>query len=136
MTIILATEKLLSYTGRRLRERRVDEIKEAERLQDLAIIPLVAITTGGDVPGNYGFPATTEALVTVAFPNGDVSQWGCRIRANAVTHSGILAACLGEWARPYADPRYGDKKRLRARELIIKSAEERLNAYKENQDNE
>lgn len=131
MTQILATEKLLSYTGKRLKERRAYEVGYAVYATKQAKKdPFIGVTHGGDVAGSYGYPADTEGLVTVAFPNGDVVQWGCRLRANGVTHGGVLATCLGEWARPYADTRFGEAKRQKARELILKSARERLERRK------
>jgi len=134
MTTILATEKLLSYTGKRLLVRRVYEDRLARSLHKRSPAdPIIVVTHGGDVQGAYGYPAETEAIVTVAFPSGDVVQWGCRLRANGVTHGGILAECLGDWARPYADGRYSETMCEKARELIIKSARERLEAYKEGQ---
>lgn len=127
MTQLLATEKLLSYTGRRLKERRVDENCPVRIFRNRPPKePFIQIAHGGDVAGSYGYPAQTEAIVTVAFPNGDVVQWGCRLRANGVTHGGILAACLGEWARPFGDDRFGEARRQEARELIITAARERL----------
>jgi hypothetical protein len=125
MTQLLATEKLLSYTGRRLKERRVHETGFATWAQIHAKEnPVIEIDHGGDVAGSYGYPAQTEAIVTVAFPNGDVVQWGCRLRANAVTHGGILATCLGNWARAFGDDRFGEARREEVRELIIEVARE------------
>lgn len=126
--IILATEELKKY-GRRLRTRRLDEKKIAghraasARLFDEVIID---VTHGGAVSGRYGHEAETEALVTVAFPNGDVVQFGDRLNASKATRSGVLAACIGEVARAHVDPRFGQHAKDRAKQAIIDAAEQRL----------
>jgi hypothetical protein len=127
----LATKDLEKYTGRRLRERRVDEHYEASFAQNLSTRTdqgpaLIKVIHGGDVASSYGYPACTEGLVTVAFPNGDVYQWGARLPANAVTKSGVLAACVGDWARPISDERFNSTRVIETQEQLIALAEELL----------
>jgi hypothetical protein len=122
--IILATEEL-KKDGRRLRERRVNEKWVADHRQGAAVLfgeTMIDVTHGGAVSGRYGHAAETEGLVTVAFPNGDVVQFGARLNASNATRSGVLAACVGEQARAYVDPRFGESQKERARLHIIDAA--------------
>jgi len=126
---LFATAHFLEATGRRLLERRVDEIELGKSYVESAMESgetLVLVDHGGSVANNYGFPAQTEGLVSVAFPNGYLCQFGARLPANKVTSSGILAACLGDWARPYQDPRFSTEKAAQVRDLIIATAAEQL----------
>jgi hypothetical protein len=128
--MILATAKLESYTGRRLRERRVDEKRvalEARTETWNTNMPIINVNHGGGVTSPYTKP--TEALVTVALPNGDVMQYGCRLPANKVTNSGVLATCLGDWARPFLEARFTPKRRFKAQLDIIDRAKLDLAAF-------
>lgn len=122
--ISLATEEL-KKDGRRLRERRLDEERIAKNRKAAAVLfgeTLIDVVHGGAVSGRYGHRAETEALVTVAFPNGDVVQFGARINASNATRSGALAACIDDLARAYVDPRFGEAAKERARLRIIDAA--------------
>jgi hypothetical protein len=115
----------LKKNGRRLRTRRIDEKEEARQAALVAnflqeIIYLV--NHGGSVSGNYGHPAETEGLVTIAFPNGYVYQKGARLSASNPTKSGVIAACLGDWARAAVDPRHGERKKKATRKMLIWTA--------------
>ena len=115
----------LKREGRRLRARRVDEEKFVESSRETALQNgafLTNVTHGGRVSGKYKGYAETEGLVTVAFPNGYVYQRGVRLSASNVTFSGVLEACLGDWARAYCDKRYGEIARKRAEVGILTHA--------------
>lgn len=132
---ILATNDLLDYTGRRLRERRVNETAIAQwgaRTAKKAGTSKVDVRHGGEVSNGYDFPAETECLVSVALPDGRVCQWGARVPANKVTYSGVLAACLGDWARPIRDPRYSTDKAQKAHRMLLETAEARLDIEESN----
>src|SRR5262249_6939413 len=104
----------------RLRARRVDENKIASRTLARAIesdYPAISADHGGSVANAYRYPAETETLVTVAFPDGRVVQWHSRASANKVTYAWAGAlfdrrvktgapaeyACIGAWlGRAYA----------------------------------
>jgi hypothetical protein len=119
----------LKKNGRRLRTRRIDEKEEAKQaalaanfLQEIVYL----VNHGGSVSGKYGHPAETEGLVTVAFPNGYIYQRGARLSASNPTKSGVIAACLGDWARPVVDPRYDDAKKKIAKCALVAAATEAL----------
>lgn len=131
---ILATDDLLSYTGRRLRKRQVNEVTTAKwtaRRAQKADTPIVDVRHGGEWFGHRD-SAETEGLVTVAFSDGRVCQWGCRLSASKVTHSGVLAACLGDWARPIRDPRYSTNKAQEAHRMLLEIAEHYLDDEESN----
>lgn len=129
--MILATDVLNAVTGRRLRKRRVHEVLTASVLSRTALQQkrlLIDIRHGGTVFSSYSHFVETEGLVTVAFPTGDVVQWGARLPAKGVSKSAVVVTCLGDWARPYADQRYGPDASDAARDEIIKQAKQILSS--------
>lgn len=85
----------------RLRARRVSEAAEADRALDDAMgdgRPTVRVQHGGSVANAYRYPAETETLVTVAFPDGRVVQFHGRRRANKVTTAWAGAAWDGRYS--------------------------------------
>lgn len=102
--------KLRSYTNRRLKVRQVDlDIERfVDGLGDGAIE--CSISHGGSVANAYDYPAATEGVAMIALREGrkvTMIAGAARVPANKVTDAGVIAAALGEWARPLADRRYG-----------------------------
>lgn len=127
---IYATDDLLFDSGRRLRVRQVDEHHVADYVLTASHVlgaPEVYVHHGGGVANAYNYPAVTEGIVSVGFPDGSLVQWGARLSANKVTNSGVLFACLGSWARPYGDLRFDIEAQAEARRKIIEVAEARIN---------
>jgi len=119
---------LTDATGYRLSARKVDWVSEGNQgLKEAqkAGQAVIAYASGGFKSFNQGQPQT-EVLVTVAWPNGDIAQFGARIRANRVTKARIARACLGAWAVPAADPRFGSYMRRVTEAEILKYAESKL----------
>lgn len=115
---------VLDERTHRLRARVVDgdwEAKYTAKLAGQSNGPKIRIIHGGSVANAYNYPAETESLVIVAFPSGRVACWATQLPANKVTDSGILARCLGDWARPIDDGRYREDnpKRLAARARLV-----------------
>lgn len=75
-------------------------------------------THAGDVANAYQYPASTTGCVVVSDPDGNVTVWLCRLPANKVTLSGVIARCLEDDARPLYDDRYGAEARRDA-ELAV-----------------
>jgi len=83
----------------------------------------ITVRDGGDVANAYHYPALTDGVVAIALRDERVVVVIAeRLPANKVTHGGVLAQCLGEHARPFADGRYSEARRLRARQEIIERA--------------
>jgi hypothetical protein len=83
----------------------------------------IVVRDGGDVANAYHYPALTDGVVAVALRDERIVVLVAeRLPANKVTHGGVLAHCLGEHARPFADGRYSEARRLRARQEIIERA--------------
>lgn len=112
----------------RLRVRRVDEkavIGCARADARTSGKPVIQVGHGGDVANAYKWPAETETILVVAFPNGDV--WGevNRVPANKVTLAGAAEAAIPE-ARPLFDGRYGKAKKDKARGQVLAAVREWL----------
>lgn len=119
-----------SSTGR-IRERAVNAKTLAKEAATKAFDenrPVVDFDYGGGVPAAYDYPAQTEAAVVVAFPDRannrvDVAIWKTQVDARGgANYARGVVGCLGEWARPIADSRFGDERTEAAREAIIKHA--------------
>lgn len=122
MKIINTTD---TFSGRRLRVRAVNEDSVAALAAELAAKrgePAIVVRHGGDVANRYGYPAATEGVVAVALSPYLVVVAGCRLPANKVTYAGVLAACVGQLARPLLDNRFGDAATVAARKAIIEWA--------------
>ncbi len=122
---------ILDNRIRRLRARRIEvdamiarAIARASELDR----PVVRAANGGAVCNSYGYRAYTDGVVVVAFPDGRAVAWAETLPANKVTISGVLAACLGEGARPFGDERFGVAQTEAARLAIIAAAERELAA--------
>ena len=115
---------------RRLVVRRVDEEATAKRALMLAHDiggPAIITRHGGTVANKYGYPATTEAVTAVAWPDGRVwCSEVVRIPANKATLGGVIARTVGEFARPVRDCRLSDATTAAAREKVIAFAAEQL----------
>jgi hypothetical protein len=101
---------LNSYTGRRLSVRSVDVrscLEDALANAKKRGRTVAHAYHGGNVANAYNYPADTEALVVIAAPDGRITAETGRLPANKVTESGVAACCLGDWARPYFDDRFG-----------------------------
>lgn len=102
--------KLRSYTGRRLKVRLV-RAPMTELINSLKDgVAKYEVWHGGDVSNNYDYPAATEGVAMIAIREGrkvTMIAGAARVPANKVTDAGVIAAALGEWARPLADRRYG-----------------------------
>jgi len=81
--------------GPRVTARVVDLQLFADRTARQAVErgqPVVVTTTGGSVANKYGYPAETDAVLCVAFPDGRAILWATRIAANKSTLSGAAGA--------------------------------------------
>jgi hypothetical protein len=104
----------------RLRVRRVAEGTIAELAVAAAVEagrPAIRADHGGGVANAYRYPAETETLVTVAFPDGRVVQWHGRAPANKVTRT---------FAGDLFDGRCGKERRALSRARWIRDAIEAL----------
>ena len=86
--------------------------------------PVTDCEHGGTVANAYNYPASTEAVVVVAFPSGQVAVWTATIPANKATLSGAAVACLGDWVRPVWDNRYpvGHPREVEAENELVRRA--------------
>jgi hypothetical protein len=120
-----AESDLLFYTGKRLVVRKADTQEAARKAVEKAMAlghPHIRLDHGGDVANAYKHPASTEAVLTVASPDGKVVQWGGRVAANKVTFGGAADECL-PGARALFDGRFSKAKRVAARAMILEQAE-------------
>lgn len=88
----------------------------------------IHVRHGGGVAYAYAYPAETEGVVVVAFPDGRAAVWCGRLPANKVTGSGVVATCVGGQYRAIADNRFGDAAARAARASLIALAERELAA--------
>ena len=84
---------------------------------------VVRVIYAGSVPSNCGYPALTDGMVIVGFPDGDAVVWACELPANKATRAGVLRRCnLPTEAR---DMRVREETRRRAEyEIMLEAAEE------------
>ena len=116
----------------RLRVRRVDENFELQRAIESARssrYPVIRCVHGGTVANWYGYPAETECIVTIAWPDGRVWQSGIeRIPANKATLAGAFRACMGEGV--LFDSRYSPARKQEVRNRILAEIEPRAMSLK------
>lgn len=108
----------------RIRVRRVPTDWHAERAAEQAAENDgrgISVGHGGSVANCYGYYADTEGCVAVAVTiDGElhVAIYANQLAANKVTHSGVLARCLGEYARPCADERFSAQRKAEAEKMV------------------
>lgn len=111
-------------TGR-LKARTIDLSRLAAEAAESAIAtnkPVMIARHGGDVCNSYGYPAETEGAVAVAIPHEGavvVACYATQLAANKVTCSGVAAKCVGNFARPLWDSRYGDAATKAAKSKLL-----------------
>ncbi len=122
---------IIDNRTRKLRARRVN----VDAMISRAIVraaelgrPVVRAANGGGVCNSYDYRAYTDGVVAVAFPDGRAVAWCKTLPANKVTISGVLAACLGAWARPFGDERFTSQATDTARGMIVSAARAQLDA--------
>jgi hypothetical protein len=95
----------------RLRVRRVNELaitEEAIHMAKESKRAWVVVNNGGSVANRYGYPADTEGVVAVGFPNGNSWTKVVRLPANKVSSSGVFNEVYGE--RGLFDRRFSEAK--------------------------
>jgi hypothetical protein len=122
----------------RLRVRRVDEdalLHGAIQVAKQDKFPVVDVDYGGTVANAYNYPASTEAVVAVGFPNGDGWVRVNRIPANKATYAGAFSAIVVEEGFEKKevrlfDHRTSDEKDAKARTKFINHIHNQLRARK------
>jgi hypothetical protein len=107
--------------------RRINEqefIREALSRAKEKNQPSIRVAHGGSVSNKYSYPAKTEALTVVAFPNGSFWARVTKIPANKVTLSGVLYA--NTRLRELFDDRFGKAKKEECRKKVIEFAKTQL----------
>ena len=83
----------------RLRVRRVSEASlagEAVQKAKESKRAWIMVDNGGSVANKYGYPADTEGVVSVGFPDGSSWTKVVRLPANKVSSSGVFRTVYGE----------------------------------------
>jgi hypothetical protein len=121
----------LEVPEHRCRVRRINEqefIREALSRAKEKNKPSIRVAHGGGVANKYSYPANTEALTVVAFPNGSFWARVTKIPANKVTLSGVLYA--NTRLRGLFDDRFGSPKQEECRKKVIELAKAELASIK------
>ena len=122
------TRTIADDRSNRRRVRIVDDSALVRSAADKARVtgePVILAKHGGGVPNNYGYPARTDCVVVVAVPHDDavhVAVYATTAPANKVSLSGVLAHCVGGFARPLLDERYGENATRAARSRVLLAA--------------
>lgn len=104
----------------RRRVRRVNEDGQVEKAKELAAKEgkvIICVNHGGSVANAYKYPAKTEGVVTVAWPDGSVWQDMALLPANKVTLSGVFATITG--FRGLFDNRFSAEKKKSVRTQFL-----------------
>jgi len=115
-----AAIKIEIENTRRLRVRRVSEKALANRAITLAMEKgraVILADHGGGVANKYGYPAETEGVVVVGYPDGTAVGKVVRLPANKVTLSGVFAAISG--LRGLFDARFSSAKKQAVRNEFL-----------------
>lgn len=125
MKIIKVTNKI------RLRVRRIYEENFLEETINRAKekgCEVVRSTHGGSVANAYAYPADTEGMIAVGFPDG--SGWAevVRLPANKVSHAGVFKHVWGEHG--LFDRRFSEKRKKEVRAEFVNFVKNELkNTY-------
>lgn len=109
----------LDESSPRARTRRINVAAPAARALSSGMI---TVAHGGSVANSYGYPAWTQGVVVVPVSDTCVVAWTVELPANKVTHSGVLARCIGDHVRAVLDVRYGDDATEQARWYVLSEA--------------
>lgn len=111
-----------SPTCANLRVRKIATQQVIQRAIDSAQkqgLCVIRASHGGSVPNSYAYPAKTEGLVVVAWPDGRYWARLDTLPANKVTLSGVFFKLTGY--RGLFDNRFGDVKKNEVRKQFIAS---------------
>jgi len=122
---------LAEWSEPRRYRRRVGVPGLVERTRERAVSTgrwAWAADHGGGVPNCYDYPAWSQAVVVVAWPDGTAIAADRWIPANKITYGGVLASVVGEAARPLLDGRWpkGHPREVEAQLAILRWAGQRL----------
>ncbi len=122
-SVISRTVRIVSNPTR-LRVRRVNEksiLNSVIAAAEAEGRPKIHATHGGGVANSYGYPADTEGVVAVGFPDGSGWVKVARLPANKVSLGGVFRRCTG--FSGLFDDRFSKKTKAEVRRAFLVWAE-------------